>query len=183
MTDDDARQLILREVGPAEHLVWAGAPREGLVLRPSDAAMIPFSLMWGGFTFFWEASVIQSNAPFFFRLWGIPFVAAGIYLIVGRFFVDAYMRKRMAYGFTDQRVIILSGGWSGVKSLPLDTLSDLTLTEKGDGSGTITLGPASPWAAYPLGLRGYRAPAAPAFEFIENARQVYTRLREAQAAT
>ena len=61
-------------------------------------------------------------------------------------------------------------------------LADLSLTEKADGSGTITLGPSHPmarWyggAAWP-GMGWY---ASPCMELIPNAREVYGRLREAQ---
>ena len=113
---------------------------------PADAYLIPFSLMWGGFAIFWEYSVLSSKGPFFFEIWGIPFVLIGLYLIVGRFFADARQRAKTYYGLTNQRVIIVSGLLAqAVKSLQLRTLSDVSLSERSDGTGTITFGPTAPW--------------------------------------
>jgi hypothetical protein len=55
-------------------------------LRRADALFIPFSLMWAGFAFFWETMAIRGGAPFFFWLWGIPFILIGVWITVGRFF-------------------------------------------------------------------------------------------------
>jgi hypothetical protein len=147
--------------------------------------MIPFSLMWGGFAIFWETTAIIGGAPLFFALWGVPFVLVGLYMIFGRFFVDAKLRQRTFYGLTDQRLIIVSGLASRkVTSLNLQTLSDLSLAEKGDGSGTITFGAVqqTPW--YPRRMAFFSTPVpGSALEMIPNAREVYELIREAQANT
>ena len=71
------------------------------MLRASDAFAIPFGLLWCGFAIFWEWSVVSGGrAPWFFELWGVPFVAVGLYLVFGRFIADAYQRGRTVYGIT-----------------------------------------------------------------------------------
>lgn len=185
MTRVEAEQVISRELESDERLVWTGVPKQGLRLRPADAVLIPFSLLWGGFAIFWESSVLSSDAPGFFALWGIPFVLVGLYVIVGRFFVDARQRTAIAYGITNKRAIIVSGVFSrSVKSLTLRSLTDVTLTERGDGSGSITFGPApvsGMWVMRPSWPNN-SAYQPPSFDLIEDAKAVYSQLRAAQSA-
>jgi hypothetical protein len=54
---------IAQALDSGESLIWSGAPRKGLVLRSSDAYMIPFSLLWGGFAVFWEVGAVRTNGP------------------------------------------------------------------------------------------------------------------------
>lgn len=146
--------------------------------------MIPFSLMWCGFAFFWEVSVIRMGAPFFFMLWGIPFILVGLYIVFGRFFADARTRARTYYGVTNERIIIISGRSSRQsKSLALRTLGEISLTERSDRSGTITFGPQHPAARHvPAGWPGASQYAAPAFEMIEHAKETYELIRQTQRA-
>jgi hypothetical protein len=180
----DSTRVLERELSAGEKLLWSGQPLDGIRLRKQDAMLIPFSLLWGGFAIFWEAGVIHSNAPFFFRLWGIPFVLVGLYLIVGRFFVDAKMRSKTVYGVTNERVLIVSGFFSrNFRSLNLKTLYEINLSEKLDGTGTITFGPnysmfQNPGAGWP-GTGKY---SSPSFDLIERARDVYEIIRHAQSA-
>ena len=154
--------------------------------RPFDVFVIPFSLMWTGFVVFWVYKVITSGAPLFFMLWGVPFMLFGLYLLFGRFIIDAKRRERTFYGVTDQRIIIISRWLSRrVETLTLRTLSDLSLREKRDKSGTITFGPSHPmswmwyWCSFPP-CCGMGHPTA--FEMIENAKDVYNLIRDAQQA-
>src|SRR5436309_7822103 len=141
--EETPETLIAHELGSSERLLWCGRPRQGIALRRSDLLMVPFSLMWGGFAFFWEYSAWSiQNAPLFFVLWGIPFVLIGVYIIGGRFIVDAKQRGRTVYGVTNERILIVSGLFSRkVKSLNVRSLSDVALDEGPGGTGTITFGP------------------------------------------
>jgi Bacterial membrane flanked domain. len=164
-----------------ERQLWAGQPRQGIVLRSTDAFMIPFSLLWGGFAVFWEASVLSDNAPFPFALFGVPFVLVALYITVGRFFVDARRRSGTTYAVTSERVLISSGILTPTtKSLNLRTLSDITLQEGRDGAGTITFGPSLPFAAFYAGTAWPGVPQTPSFEMIPDAHRVYDIIREAQ---
>lgn len=174
------------ELSADEKLLWSGQPRSGIRLRATDVFLIPFSLLWCGFAIFWETMVISSGAPLFMKLWGIPFVAIGIFFVVGRFMWDAKTRQNTYYGVTNERVIIVNGLFARrTKSLNLRTLSDISLTERSDGSGTITFGPQHPMGYwFPAGSwPGAGQFAPPAFDLIEQAKPVYEIIRQAQRAT
>ena len=112
-----------------ERLLWSGAPRQGIAFRQSDLFQIPFTLLWGGFALFWNVAVWAGDGPIFFRLWGLPFLLVGVYMVVGRFWLDARRRARTSYGVTTERVLIASNLLSpSIKSLTLRTLTDVTLT-------------------------------------------------------
>jgi hypothetical protein len=173
---------IQSKLKSGERLLWNGKPQGGIRFRSSDAFLIPFSLMWGGFAVSWEVSVILSSAPFFFKLWGIPFVLAGIYIIFGRFIVDAKNRDKTIYAVTNQRIIIISALFGRkIKSLNLRTLPELTLNEKSDGSGTITFGSTSAFNVWGNpSWPGTAQTQVPSFEMINNARQVYNTIQAVQ---
>ena len=180
MTTEQAEREITTQLESGERLVWSGMPPQGLLLRGSDVFLIPFSLLWCGFAIVWETGVLMSKAPLFFALWGVPFVLIGVYFVAGRFVVDARQRSRTAYGVTDRRVIITSGLLSrNVKSLMLKTLTDVTLSERTDGTGTITFGPTHPMARWYGGAAwaGSGMYMSTSFESIPHARDVYAKLR------
>ena len=182
MNENDATSRILRELSSSEKLLWSGTPQQGFLLRPSDAILIPFSLLWCGFAIFWETDVTKSGAPLFFMLWGIPFVCVGLYIVAGRFFVDAFIRRRAVYALTNERVIIISGLFNDtIKSLSLNSLSDISISVKSNGTGTITFGPNTTYSwfansSWPLS----RQNAAPSLDGIPDARTVYNNIRQAQ---
>jgi hypothetical protein len=178
--DFQAEQTLRAELGRGERLLWSGRPRQGVRLRASDGFMVPFSLLWGGFAIFWEAMALRQSKSPLFVLWGIPFVLIGIYLIVGRFFVDSYQRARTYYGVTDQRVLILSGLFTRrTTSIALQNLGEVSVAERSDRSGSIVFGvPHATHTAWWGG--GGEGKAAPMFDLVDDVRQIYNAVRDAQ---
>jgi hypothetical protein len=177
---------IRSELAAGEQVIWAGQPRQGITLRGSDVFAIPFSLFFAGFSVFWMHGAASSGAPLPFVLFGVPFVVVGLYLVIGRFFVEAKQRSGTYYAVTPQRVIIRSGLFSrSVKSLPLKTLQDLSLSERTDGTGTIAFGAQHPMASMFGGMPGWPGMdqyLGPRFDLIPQARSVYESIRKAQAS-
>lgn len=173
--------LIEHELEPHETLLWSGQPHTGIIVRGVDAFLIPFSLLWCGFAVFWTI-LVTTNGILFFSLFGCFFVLVGLYFVFGRFLWDVAQRRKMCYGITNERIIIVSGLFQKhVKSLTLNTLSEVSVSEKANGQCTILLGPTTgqeslhrsmAWPGVPQG--------APKLEAIEEVRRVYHILREAQ---
>jgi hypothetical protein len=177
---------FLDELNRGERIVWSGQPQQGLVLRAGDIFMIPFSLLWGGFAFFWEFTVTRSGAPTLFTLWGIPFVLMGLYIIVGRFFFDMAQRRKTYYALTNERAIIISGLLGqNTKTLDLKKLPEINISTKNNGSGTITFGASHPlaWLYSGSGFPNMgRYNIAPSFDMIDDARTVYQHIKSLQRA-
>ena len=128
-------------IPPGETVRWTGAPPPGLLLRSSDWFAIPFSLLWGGFAIVWETLVVAGGAPFLFRLWGVPFVCIGLYMIVGRFFWDANVRARTRYAVTDRAAYVVVSGFRGfLRRYAGSALDDVRVERKPDGTGTLRFG-------------------------------------------
>lgn len=181
MTNFDLEEELRPVLSSGEKLIWTGKPKPGIIFRSSDVFMIPFSLLWGGFALFWESSVFATGGPFFFKLWGIPFVLVGLYVIFGRFFVDARKRANTIYGLTSDRIIIKSGLFRReIKSLNIRTLSDVTLIQKPDNSGTITFGPTDIRYSMMQGMEWPGIKQPPRLEFIEDAKEIYNKIIDLQ---
>jgi hypothetical protein len=141
MTADDLNSKLVR----GERVLWRGAPAQGLLFTSRDALMIPFSLVWLGFTVFWLVMVTMKGAGVFFYLWGTMFVGIGLFFTMGRFIVDAWLRSRTLYAVTDQRVLILRSAtpFARFTSIELDRLPELNLIGDGNTKGHIRFGPSA----------------------------------------
>jgi len=122
-----------------ETLVWIGKPGLKVVFNRYDYFMIPFSIFWCGFAFFWEFFAIVGGAPFFFAIFGLPFVLVGLYLVFGRFYFDVLRRKKILYVLTNKRIIISYGTKNKtLKTAYLETFKSVILKENSNQTGTIS---------------------------------------------
>lgn len=174
------------ELLPGEVLHWWGRPNPNRLLTAADFFVVPFSLLWAGFAFFWEGSVLsifltggRESGSWFAVLWGIPFVLIGLYLVFGRFVAKRYAKRHTYYAVTDSRVISISTAFGRrVQSASIKRLPGLELSSRRDGSGTVTFGQSSAFAGM-YGNTGmewlaWGRPMTPlAFYDLDDARSVY----------
>ena len=181
MTQPDSEEEAKRHLKPGEALVWAGFPRQGLVLRPNDPLMMVAVLAFCAIGAFIEYALIAGGGSVVSTLWrDSSFLLLGLYVLVGRHLLDTIIRSRVAYALTDHRVLFFSGFLSrSVRAFDVRTLSRVSLEDGKAGVGSVILGSESRW----FSLRGVTWPGAqllqaPTFELIPNAYQVYWLIRE-----
>jgi len=185
---DRIPDAIGADLSAGEQVLWLGQPRQGLMLRPMDALVVPLSLVLAALIglacWQWLAPLISGkgtphpDASGFWVVNGvfILLVLLMFYVLVGRFFVAARRRARTCYALTSERVLIARGRCR-IHSINLRTLSDLPLTGRSDGRGTIWLVPTPPSAGMTEDVFG-RMP--PHLDTIPDAQRVYQMIRDAQ---
>jgi len=186
MEREEIYQDLQTELGSGESFAWAGQPSRKAVFHAQDVFLIPFSLLWGGFAIFWEASVLgftgQFNAKANPAIWpmalfGIPFVVIGQYMIWGRFLYASWKKGKILYAVTNKRVLVVdTGRGRKVTAAFLQQLPAINKSVRGDGIGTITFGLApvtygrrSSVASWDGGLSS----VVPTFVDVEDAESVY----------
>jgi hypothetical protein len=170
---------------PGEQIIWSGTPAGGLLLTSRDWFVIPFSLFFGGMMIsVFLGGLLSGKADAIALIWLLPFVLVGLHLIAGRFFLDAWLRRRTSYAVTNKRILISrSAPFGTFTSIRLDRLPDMTLSESSGGRGTIRFG-SQQW---PFGFGGFSgmSPAldpTPQFLAIENARRVFDQIERTAAS-
>ena len=161
--NQDSFIALQPELISGESLLWTGQPNPRIVFHKEDLYLIPFSLLWGGFAIFWEASVAgywgtgaRSGTPWILgMIWGVPFVLMGQYIIWGRFVYAAWKKRRTYYGVTNRRVLVVQNGCKRqMASAYIDTLPSLVKEGRASGIGTLRFAQQeSPWS----GRRGWGA--------------------------
>ncbi len=153
-----------------ETLLWTARPGSGFKFRAIDFFVIPFSIVYCMGGLFALRNILPSDAPILVKLFVFLIATLGIYLLVNRFFLDAFLRTRTVYGLTNQRIIIWKSLFRpGITSIDLRTMPHMTLEEKADSSGVITI-----WTHAKLPTR---------VEYIQDVRVVYDKILALQTQT
>lgn len=175
---------IIAALDRGERVVWSGRPRQGLMLRGIDAFAIPFALLWTSIPLVGALSTLRGPKGNYFALIPtLPFILIGLYILVGRFFIDAAQRRRTFYALTNERILIVSGMWTrNVRSLSLGSLGQIDVSARASGDGTIKFG-SSAFGSFSLaGWPGTKGYLPPMFEMIPDAAAVAKLIRDAQRA-
>jgi hypothetical protein len=162
-----------------EKLLWEGAPRAGLRFRGSDIFLSLFGCFFFAFAVFWMymasgAMGAPGGIGLVFPLFGLPFVAVGFYLMVGRFFWDSFVRSKTRYALTNKRAIVASSAWGRkLRSWPIHAGTRLEF-EPGD-EATI-------WFAEEVkrGSKGRTYTTKHGFEYVEGGDELYRLMRRVQ---
>lgn len=108
-------------------MLWEGRPDGGIRFRPMDLFLIPFSFIWAGGAL--SALGAGIRAPGLGTGIGLLFGVIAIYITVGRFFHDAYLRSRTRYALTDRRALVASGMFSkNLQSIPIEKSTPVSLS-------------------------------------------------------
>jgi hypothetical protein len=115
----------------------------------------------------------------------VPFVLIGLYLVVGRFLLDAWIRRGMRYAVTNKRVLISRPGPFGkFTAMDLNRMPDGSSSERADGRGTIRFGEqAQFWGNRGGGFSAWTPSLDPTPQFIaiDEARRVFDYIQGAVA--
>ena len=182
--NSEEQHALVQYLRPGETLEWVGTPRGGIRFRRSDALIIPLTFVAGAATIYAAYTQWQTDAPVEVLAFSAIGVLVALYFMFGRFLFEMLVREDAVYGLTNDRALILSGllGRS-IRGVVLKGLSEITLEEHSDKRGTITFGRTgmtSGLSSFTPESTSSRQPAAPAFEMIENAANVYQLIQSIQ---
>jgi hypothetical protein len=136
----EATEIINQSLQHEETLIWAGQPKKGLVFEVADIFKTIFMVIFAGFVFF--AVRLLSDISLMLAIpVGVLFFSAAFILGIGRFFIDAALRKKTFYGVTDKRIIIISSMYpKKVQSVYFNTQPKIDFLPNMDETSTIDIG-------------------------------------------
>jgi hypothetical protein len=179
---DESRLALSKELLPGENLLWAGRPKQGILLRASDRLTVPSALVWTGFVIFFLFKVLTSSEPSGSGILILLFIflVGGFYVSVGRLLIESRLRASTYYGLTEQSVIVVQNPRSRkkVNRVALGSVSDIDLEEYSDSLGTISFDAGE--GSSLLHPRDYPVTSFECLDHIENPRSVFSKIMEAK---
>jgi hypothetical protein len=121
-----------------------GKPDPTRHFTSGDWYLIPFSLVFFAFAVFWVIGATATGGPF--GLFGLPFLAIGLYNLFGRFIYKANRKRRTVYAVTTRRVLEIVRGVRGetVRATYLRSIPNISTSAATDGHGSVEFVAASP---------------------------------------
>lgn len=146
--DWNASQQFQSDLMPDESVLWTGRPDPSIIFSKGDIFLIPFSLIWGGGVIFGEVNLLKlffegkaGPSPRLFLIFGIAFIAVGLYVMIGRFFYKKWKKQHTYYAVTEKRVLILTTGWyRQLKAASIDNLPSIEKSTGKNGTGNVIFG-------------------------------------------
>ena len=199
LSPDALWPLLAQDLQHDEKILWAGQPDPSVLFTKADRALVPFSLLWGGFAFFWEATVIWALARgedrsgnggnlWFFVVMGAFFVFVGLYFIAGRFIYKRINKRHTYYAVTDNRVLVLTTlRGRHLTAACIDRIPTVQKSVNAEGLGTLRFGNARWWLAQYENtgmelLSGGHGDQVPTFHDIRDANRVYDLVNDLRRA-
>lgn len=178
---------------PGERILWQGRPDARVEWGEVLSFQSMFGLVFTGFAVFWVAMARSMDNHFedgglttIFPLFGLPFVAIGLHLVVGRLLLDAFRRRGTWYTLTD-RTAFIAVTFRGRRRLERYPLArDMPLGLEDGTPGTVWFAEkvthnAGGWTGTGSN-RSYRGPSTTreqvGFRRIETPRRVYQLMLE-----
>jgi len=174
---------LQKEINAGEYLLWSGQPTRGIIFRKEDIMRILGILVWLGYVGYQilkEAKTFNGSISLLILMIfsGIGIIGTAVPLIT-----DVMNRGRTYYGLTNTRVLIINTLFGKMdRSLLLDLIPEIALDEKKNRRGTIYFRKEGKKSADKVEKSwfGMKKTHIARFEMIDNARQVYDMILDAQ---
>lgn len=162
-----------------EILIWAGQPQKGIVFEISDVFKTMFIIVFFAFTYF-AIKLLAGISLIIAIPIGIVFITGGILLGIGRFIIDAELRKKTFYGLTNKRIIINSSiTHKKIQAVYFSSKPKIEFLPNHNGVSTIDIGITEPTGARGIGLKWI--PNVKGYTYlyrIAEGEQVHQKIRE-----
>ncbi len=169
----DPMRMIKPYLQEGEEILWTGRPYTSVPCRAPLSSKI-FALFWLGFSIFWTVSVMSLGGSMM-GIFGMAFVAIGVYLLYGVTLGQKKLYASTAYAVTTKRAIIVTRGRQGMNchEYPLEGLENISLEDVIENTGTIRLVPQQVYYDRKGRSRNATPDISTAFMMVDDVHKVY----------